>query len=312
MMIPSAHGANAARGAQTARQRSPASTHGDRHARRRSGMGRRFLARAAVPAFAAVVGAVVLIGWRTRGDGSLTAESGVGYALGVCGGTMMVLMLSYSARKRLRWMRRWGRIKVWFQAHMLLGVLGPVAILFHANFGLGSTNSNVALFSMLLVMASGIVGRFLYTRVTHELYGQRATLRELREQLKISRDRLRDSFPLDTRTSSLLTALETTAQAPAGGWGTRIVWLAILPRRARRMRAFLLHDLTLQNHDPLTQGAVLQAASEQIDTYVAAVLNEAQFTFYERLFSLWHALHMPLFILLMAAGIVHVIAVHMY
>jgi hypothetical protein len=32
----------------------------------------------------------------------------------------------------------------------------------------------------------------------------------------------------------------------------------------------------------------------------------------ERLFALWHLLHMPLFIMLVATGIIHVIAVHLY
>jgi len=38
----------------------------------------------------------------------------------------------------------------------------------------------------------------------------------------------------------------------------------------------------------------------------------AEFHFYERLFSLWHHLHFPLFLMLIVSGIVHVIAVHMY
>ena len=38
----------------------------------------------------------------------------------------------------------------------------------------------------------------------------------------------------------------------------------------------------------------------------------AEFESYERLFSFWHLLHIPLFFLLLAAGIVHVIAVHVY
>jgi hypothetical protein len=33
---------------------------------------------------------------------------------------------------------------------------------------------------------------------------------------------------------------------------------------------------------------------------------------YERLFSLWHKLHVPLFLILIAAGVLHVITVHLY
>jgi hypothetical protein len=38
----------------------------------------------------------------------------------------------------------------------------------------------------------------------------------------------------------------------------------------------------------------------------------ADFQAFERLFSLWHALHIPLIAMLLLAGIVHVIVVHLY
>jgi hypothetical protein len=34
--------------------------------------------------------------------------------------------------------------------------------------------------------------------------------------------------------------------------------------------------------------------------------------FYERLFAIWHLLHMPLFIMMVITGFVHVYAVHAY
>jgi len=37
-----------------------------------------------------------------------------------------------------------------------------------------------------------------------------------------------------------------------------------------------------------------------------------QFRVWERVFALWHAVHVPLAFLLFAAAFVHVVAVHMY
>lgn len=81
----------------------------------------------------------------------ISPERGIGYWLGIAGGSMMLLLLIYSARKRAAWLRWIGSIPVWFDIHMTLGVVGPILVLFHSNFSLGATNSNVALFSMLLV-----------------------------------------------------------------------------------------------------------------------------------------------------------------
>ena len=41
-------------------------------------------------------------------------------------------------------------------------------------------------------------------------------------------------------------------------------------------------------------------------------LQAAEFSFYERIFRMWHILHMPLFCLLIATGIAHIVAVHLY
>ena len=52
------------------------------------------------------------------------------------------------------------------------------------------------------------------------------------------------------------------------------------------------------------------------DAVVSAVISEmtrvAQFSLYERLFSLWHVFHLPFFFMLVLSACVHVLAVHMY
>ena len=56
----------------------------------------------------------------------------------------------------------------------------------------------------------------------------------------------------------------------------------------------------------------LAAVSELVTLHIAAVKKAAAFGFYERLFSLWHFLHVPLFLLLVAATITHVFAAHFF
>ena len=122
---------------------------------------------------------VVLWGWQAQLGRFMTPERGLGYVLGIVGGCSMVLLLLYPARKRVRWLNFLGSIPEWFQLHMVLGVVGPVCILFHANFSLGAANSNVALFCMLAVVGSGVVGRYFYTRLHARLDGRQASLVEL-------------------------------------------------------------------------------------------------------------------------------------
>ena len=55
-----------------------------------------------------------------------------------------------------------------------------------------------------------------------------------------------------------------------------------------------------------------RAARAYIDRRLAATKRVAEFAGYERLFSLWHALHIPLIFLLAIAAVIHVIAVNVY
>jgi len=109
--------------------------------------------------FAGLMVGLLLLGWWQRDNSYLVAESGPGYALGIIGGSLMLLLLLYPLRKRIRALHGMLSMKFWFRLHMICGLLGPLAILYHANFGLGSINSAVALACMLLVAGSGLIGR---------------------------------------------------------------------------------------------------------------------------------------------------------
>ncbi len=49
-----------------------------------------------------------------------------------------------------------------------------------------------------------------------------------------------------------------------------------------------------------------------VSAYLQAIRSTAELRWYERIFSVWHAFHLPLFFILLAAATIHVIAVHMY
>src|SRR4030088_2972931 len=127
-----------------------------------------------------VLTVLLFAGWHSQTERYITPQRGLGYALGILGGSMMLLLFIYTARKRIRWLAFLGPTVRWFRIHMVLGAAGPLCILYLANFHLGAPKSNVALISMLTVAGSGVVGRYIYSRVHHGLYGRKATLSELR------------------------------------------------------------------------------------------------------------------------------------
>src|SRR6478736_5640133 len=136
----------------------------------------------------ALAALLIYMGFRLPLARWLSPEHGIGYTLGIVGGSAMLLLLIYPARKHWSWLQAIGSVKRWFQIHMVLGVVGPLCILYHSNFSLGATNSNAALFAMLIVSGSGIVGRYFYARIHAWLYGHKTT----RAELQASADELRN------------------------------------------------------------------------------------------------------------------------
>jgi hypothetical protein len=61
-------------------------------------------------------------------------------------------------------------------------------------------------------------------------------------------------------------------------------------------------------HAPKLRAAALKYSERRLQ----AARQVAQFHLFERLFSLWHVLHFPLFLMMILTAILHVIAVHMY
>lgn len=262
---------------------------------------------------------LLYLGWRSRDNSYISAADGWGYALGIIGGSAMLLLLTYPLRKNLRAMQNWGPVKYWFGAHMALGIAGPVLVLYHANFSLGSTNSNLAMFSMLTVAGSGLIGRYLYKKIHFGLYGQKATLKELREDFQLTRGSLGAHISLSGKVLKMIKRYEKF-MLKRRNFIWHIISLPLLFLRSRfmsfRIRRCLIRDLKKQarNHDwgqPMLQDFINQA-HRYLGDYFLCLSKISQLSTYHRLFSLWHILHMPLFILLVITGIVHVVAVHMY
>lgn len=261
---------------------------------------------------------VLYLGWQDKDSLRLTAESGLGYALGIIGGVLMLLMLLYPARKRLSFMRRLGSVKWWFRGHMVLGIVGPICILFHCNFHLGSLNSNVSLLCMLMVMGSGLIGRYFYSKLHHGLYGRRATFQELRQDIALLKDQSASTLPVNSPLAAALQSLENSALSPPdhivsnalriAAYNLHAYWISL--NLGRLLKKALFQEAG-DSKSPLTHHQ-LREEQRRLAAYLTMLRKINQLAFYERLFSWWHVLHFPLFLMLAISGVVHVIAVHLY
>lgn len=255
--------------------------------------------------------AAIVFGWSTRDELYVVPDEGVGYALGVAGLAMMLLLLLYSARKRARSLAAAGPLRAWFHVHMALGLLGPTAILYHSNFSLGSLNANVALFCMLTVSASGIVGRFIYTRIHYEYQGRVASFAELRARASGEGGVLGEVEQQVPEVAEVLDGHRAWAfrRRRLPGRIAMIVRLGARGRATRRRAMRAWRRAAPREAASRDAARTLRAA---LTDQIRAVRRVAEYSTYERFFALWHALHLPFCVGLYAAATVHVVAVHMY
>ncbi len=301
---------------ETRRARAGART-GGRDSRRNS------RARAGIalePAVFTAAGVIALAGSQLPVTQYVSPKGGLGYALGITGGVLILMQLLYAIRKRAPALRTVGTVSGWFRMHMMLGVLGPVCILLHCGFSLGATNSNIALFAMLTVAASGIFGRYFYAKIHHGLYGRKASLAELQTR---ARDlQIRGGKLLMMPALAMFVEAEERRILAVGDWPSILSLLApfVIAYRVARGRARLQRYVRAAIQVTAIRHRAVARQRERFETVtqdyvgrrISITREVVEFRIYERLFSVWHVLHMPLFLMLIAAGIVHVISVHVY
>jgi hypothetical protein len=259
-----------------------------------------------------LVSLLLIFGWSAPTERYITPSRGVGYALGILGASLMLVLLAYSLRKRWKRLEFLGSTPSWFKFHMVLGIAGPLCILYHSNFSTGATNSNVALFSMLAVAGSGVIGRYIYAHIHSGLSGRKLELEELRADA----EQARNTSGAVNFAPELLTRLEGAERWLLNA-GPRLSLLGfikplVVSLAAMRVRGQLHYYIGRSLHAKPEEKHLREPARAYVDRRLDATRRVAQFEGYERLSSLWQSLHIPLIFVMVVAVIVHVIAVNVY
>ena len=103
-----------------------------------------------------------------------------GHGLGIIG-TFMILfgVTIYIARKRYNFLSKFIRLKYLLEFHIFLCTLGPILVLFHTAFKFGGIVS-IAFWSMVAVVLSGVIGRFIYIQIPRTIEGRELSLMEVK------------------------------------------------------------------------------------------------------------------------------------
>lgn len=267
-----------------------------------------------------LIALVVFLAWLVRIGEIYDGNSDFAYYIGLVGGLLMLALLLYPLRKRIPAFERLGKMETWFKFHMVAGITGPLLVLFHSTFKTGSLNGAAALYSMLLVAVSGIMGRFIYRHIHRGLYGKKLTMEDVGAMMADCAVNVRSVYAVQPDIEPRLKAFHDMAFDQSGsklGRIWRFLTLHLKSRRlSREVRADAKKGLVRQfkERGGSRRDVVMnyRLAKDQIDRYLDSIVMASQLSVWELLFSYWHIIHIPFLYLLVFSGVVHVVAVHMY
>jgi hypothetical protein len=229
----------------------------------------------------------------------------IGQTLGVFGAVFMLVPFIYMARKRIPGLKSMGSSRAWLEVHLFCGIVGPLLVTFHTSFKFNGIVS-AAYWSMVIVVLSGFVGRYLYVRIPRSIRGTELTRAELDEEADLLREDLAQSGASEA-VLECIHGFETRTQPATRG----LAWLFDLfageISMGRKIRQL---DGDLRNAG---LGEMDRVALVQLTTRRALLgRRSAHLQRTKQLFDLWHVFHLPLVYLLLVIAAAHIgLAIYM-
>lgn len=211
----------------------------------------------------------------------------ISHGLGVVGAAMIVVGVTmYSTRKRVRVFWNLGRLSTWLEFHIFLCLLGPVLVMYHTTFKAGGIAA-ISLWTMLSVVTSGIVGRFLYVLIPRNLKGTELTSSQINEEF----DRLGVLLLQTELGVQLLRHIDASfasVKRPETFVQTLSAFLRLqaLKREVRRSVRTMITSSALPQRTAHTLYSLASARASLIQRSI--ILLQV-----EKLFYYWHAIHVP-------------------
>jgi hypothetical protein len=219
----------------------------------------------------------------------------------VTGVLLMLVPFAYVARKRVKRLKNVGTLKGWIEVHLFCGFVGPILITFHTAFKFNGIVS-AAYWSMLVVMVSGFVGRFLYVRIPRSIRGVELTRTELESRAEELRLELAQSIQSDAITLRIET-FEHAVQPAHPSLLDLLFGEFAVARRARAFEKQLRHaDLPRELRKRAVRMAVERAMLLRRTSYLQRT---------KTLFDVWHVFHLP-FVYLMLIIVAGHVAIVLY
>jgi hypothetical protein len=237
---------------------------------------------------------------------ALLGPSGpLGVSFGLAGAALFLFMWLYPLRKRLPVSARLGSLGAWLQVHILAGLALPLVVAVHAGWRFNGL-IGLGYGAMVLVVLSGVVGRYLYSHIPRRQDGLELSREAVANERRALLTRIAAATGLHP--ADVERMLHPGAEPGAGGGivGTlaRLVAGDLARRRAMRALARLWSRPRPGSPapDPRALAEAVRLARREVALGQQVRMLEAT----HRVFAWWHVAHLPVAITAFLAILVHV------
>lgn len=213
-----------------------------------------------------------------------------GHGMGILGSIMILLLFLYSARKRRVVGLRFGKMTNWLNVHIFFGIAGPILITLHTAMKFNGIVS-ISYFSMLAVMFSGVLGRYIYRQIPRSAAGDELTLEQIAAQDQEMTRILVDRFKLSPEALRQINQISGTQQVHTQSNLAVLFGIFINDLKRPLLYRRLIRYLRTQqlNVPPAVFRNIIQVAKQKS----LLIRKRAFLGSINRIFHYWHVIHKP-------------------
>lgn len=227
-------------------------------------------------------------------DHKLLKPNGLyGHGLGIFGTLMIMIgVFGYMARKRMKSLSRVWVLKHWLEIHIFLCTLGSILIMYHTAFKLGGIVS-VSFWSMVAVVLSGVIGRFIYLQIPRTIQGRELSLAEISEMRNSLSDEIK-KIGIQSSTTDFISSLNMDTGNNAGSKDQNFNDKEQLNEIKKKLKS-----MNIPAND---KRKLIQSLKSEIS--MKRKLHRLELM--QRLFRYWHIAHLPFALIMLIIMIIHV------
>jgi hypothetical protein len=226
-----------------------------------------------------------------------------GHGFGIIGTLMMIFGVAiYMIRKRSRKLFTFGYLKHWLEFHIFLCTVGPILVLYHTAFKFGGIVS-VSFWSMVLVVLSGVVGRFIYIQIPRTIQGKEIDINDLASMREDLIEKMKLEMLFDIRQIKELDELASPERYKSLNILDTLLLYFKDFFQVRSFLSKLKKNMAAAGFSKIKKKEIInKAQAEIILSRRLGMLRTMQ-----NLFRYWHVAHLPFAIAMFVIMIIHVI-----